>query len=574
MLRERKYLNFMFAASLLLANYIMAGTHELKAISLAQQKSESSSAILFSEDSFLAPAHWQHKDYNDDLILGVSSKKAFDQYTELTHGEEIIVAVIDSGIDINHQDLVGKIWVNSKEIPNNNYDDDHNGYIDDVTGWNFLGNSKGHGQFEQQEDGSIAKFIPGEANYQLKADTLSFIRRLRFLNSIPANQLTVAQTKEIKSLNHSMTTKRKRAEKLFKEYQLDELIFIESITELTSRGLTKENLSLELLHHIDEDLEHNEEKAFFRLKEFLTRGIDLAYISAQKEMYKIQYEFHYNMDSNARFDIVGDNPHQFIERGYGNNDVIGPNPTHGTHVAGIIAANRDNDFGIKGLASSVKIMPLRTIPDGDERDKDVANAIYYAVDNGANIINMSFGKYFSGHIKEVQEALQYAKEHNVLIVQAAGNDYLNIDKRPNFPSPFIEGEKLDNYITVGSTTPHPDETLMSPFSNFGKISVDLLAPGSFIYSTIPGNKFASMSGTSMAAPMVSGIAATLLSQNSELSSSELKNVLIQGRTKLDNHLIRKPGLIDATLADIVKYPGIVNLYNSYQQLVEHHKYLD
>lgn len=538
---------------------LFARTHELKS---------ADGTILFLEDNFLVPPNWHHRDYDEDLILGISSELAYQNHPELMQGEEIIVAVIDSGIDVNHEDLQGKIWINQEEIPNNGYDDDHNGYVDDVMGWNFLGNAKGSGEFNYSSAGQITSFTPGAPEYQLKADTLSLTRKLIYLQNLADAERTEGQNKELKSLTQNIKRKLERAKKLFDEFSMDEDIFLRALNVLQDKGLTKENVSLDELENISGPLTQTELQALSTLKGFLSRGTDLVYLTSQKEMYQTQYEVHYNMNSTIRFDIVQDDPSKIFEQGYGNNDIIGPNPTHGTHVAGIIAANRDNNFGIKGLAPNIKIMPLRAIPNGDERDKDVISAIYYAIENGAKVINLSFGKYFSEHSDKVQKALQYAKAQNVLVVQAAGNDYLSLDEKPNFPSPVINGKTLSNYITVGSTTPYLDETLMSPFSNFGKMSVDLLAPGSFIYSTIPNNKFASMSGTSMAAPMVTSIAAALLSQASTLAPEKVKKLLIGGMTKLDDHLIRKPGLAEVALSEVVKHPGIVNLYKSYQLFLD------
>ncbi len=246
--------------------------------------------------------------------------------------------------------------------------------------------------------------------------------------------------------------------------------------------------------------------------------------------------------------------------------MIGPDALHGTHIAGIIGAQRNNQVGINGVANNVKIMPIRAIPDGDERDKDIVNAIYYAVDNGAKIINMSFGKYISPNQEDVKQALLYAKEHQVLIIQAAGNDYLDIDKELSYPTPLINNTIIPNYLIIGASTANYGETLFANFSNYGKKYVDALAPGSHIYSTTPNNHYATMSGTSMAAPVATGVAAVLWSQSPNLSASQIKNYIIDGLNLLPEQSVYKPGLGQVPLASIIKNPGVLNLANSLKLL--------
>lgn len=523
--------------------------------------------ILFLEDAAHIPHGWHHKDFNSDEIVGISTEKYYSNNQIPLNSKKIIVAIIDSGIDINHEDLQGHIWINKKEIPNNGIDDDNNGYIDDVAGWNFIGNKKGSGKFIHLDpDKGTVLFEKGPKKYQLTSDTFDITRKYKYLSQIPKNQLTAAEEKEIHILLKTLNKKILRAKKLYEEYQIDEKVFTHSASLLNFNPAT---VSLEEVQSVNIDLS-NQEKVYAKqaLINFLSKDNDLNYILSQKDEYKTQFEVHYNIQNNDRFNLVEDNENKLTEKGYGNNDVIGPSPLHGTHVAGILAADRDNNFGVKGISHNVQIMPLRVVPNGDERDKDVINAIHYAVDNGARIINLSFGKYFSQHKKDVQKAILYAEKHHVLIVQAAGNDYENLDKKTSYPNPFINGKKINNFLLIGATTPYFDETLITAFTNYGKKTVDILAPGLYIYSTIPGNKYASMSGTSTAAPIVTGIIANLLSYNDSLSNTELKELLFSGVLNLNSHLIRKPGVGEAPLEDIVSIPGIVNMSNSYQKLKE------
>jgi len=265
--------------------------------------------------------------------------------------------------------------------------------------------------------------------------------------------------------------------------------------------------------------------------------------------------------------VVQDNYDDVNDRYYGNNDVMATGSEHGTHVSGIIAADRKNKIGITGIANNVEIMMIRAVPDGDEHDKDIANAIHYAVDNGAWVINMSFGKGFSPEKKWVDEAVKYAESKGVLLIHAAGNDDKNIDIEDNFPSKNINNDTLQtasNWINVGASGPTLAE-LKASFSNYGKREVSVFAPGVEIYSTLPGgNMYGSMDGTSMAAPVVSGIASLILSYYPELSAPQVKNIIEKSAIKIDSSIQIKEGDADRNiqLSDISVSGGIANAYEA------------
>ncbi|MFI5135385.1 MAG: S8 family serine peptidase, partial [Chitinophagales bacterium] len=280
-------------------------------------------------------------------------------------------------------------------------------------------------------------------------------------------------------------------------------------------------------------------------------------------------QYHYNVDYNSRA-IVGDNYDDVSERYYGNNDVAGPDPMHGTHVAGIIAADRNNNIGIKGIADNVKILVVRSVPDGDERDKDIGNSIRYAVDMGAKVINMSFGKGYSYNKKAVDDAMKYAEEHDVLIVHGAGNDAENADVKKVYPNKYFEnGGVANNFINVGASK---WDNNVAMFSDYGKKNVDLFAPGVSIYSTVPGNKYRNLQGTSMASPMVAGVAAMIRSYFPSLTAPEVREILIKSCTKMKGK-VALPGEQseqdkDDQKAKMVKWKqlcvsgGIVNAYKA------------
>lgn len=274
----------------------------------------------------------------------------------------------------------------------------------------------------------------------------------------------------------------------------------------------------------------------------------------------VNYGYNENFDSR---EIVGDNINNSQERNYGNNDVEGPDPDHGTHVAGIIAADRKNNLGIKGIADNVKIMVVRAVPNGDERDKDVANAIIYAVDNGAKIINMSFGKSFSPQKEAVDKAVRYAEQKGVLLVHAAGNDSEDIDVNKNYPSKFyLDGKEAKNWIEVGASSAGSDEDLVGSFSNYGRKMVSLFAPGVEIYSTVPDNKYKNNDGTSMASPATAGVAALLMSYFPELTALQVKDILMKSSRKFDNLKVQKPGGGKVDFNQLSASGGLVNAYEA------------
>lgn len=389
--------------------------------------------------------------YTDQAYKMLKNKKS----------ETVVVAVIDSGVDIEHEDLQGKIWVNPKEIPGNKIDDDNNGYVDDVHGWNFLGNVSG----ENQENARLEK-TRIYAKLKNKYDGVD-----------PAS--------------------------LFDE------------TEFFMYSNAKSEVEGDLA-----DLE--------QYKEGLANG---QFDAETKKYIEDQLNYKLNIYYDDR-SLIGDNPDDFSDVHYGNNDVEGPEALHGTHVSGIIAAIRGNGKGGDGVAENVKIMSIRTVPNGDEHDKDVALAIRYAVDNGAQVINMSFGKDFSPHQYEVYQAMLYADTNGVLMIHAAGNDAKDVDVEPNFPTSRFDfqDEPFSNLLTIGASTKESGEGRVASFSNFGRTSVDVFAPGLEIYNSVPQSAYMNLQGTSMAAPMVAGAAAMLKSYFPSLSMWEIKRILLETAT--------------------------------------------
>lgn len=493
---------------------------------------------------------WFNKSPELDNLEGASVDRAYAQFNPESGGETVVVAVIDSGVDILHEDLKDKIWVNEDEIPDNGVDDDMNGFVDDIHGWNFIGG----------KDGRNVEF-----------DTLEVTREYsRYMELLAAGTpLTEKEKKYFEGVARDFEESSAYAKEiydfsLFHQTQSNAyMAFLNAqlgITDFSMASLERINnpdpAVMEAVNFLIETLN------YFRSYERLGRYV---------EYYYSQVNYHYNPEYDSRSDIVRDNPEDLTESDYGNNDVTASFSSHGTHVAGIIAADRFNNLGISGIAANVRIMAVRTVPNGDERDKDVANAVRYAVDNGAQIINMSFGKGYSPNKSIVDEAFQYAEDHDVLIVHAAGNDSANNDSVDNFPNRYPEEdpeEMIGTWLDVGASSYLRGADMVAYFSNFGPGSVDLFAPGHLILSTVPDNQYESYSGTSMASPVVAGVAALLLSQDSELDGEELKELLLDTvRTypDLDVRSPENPELL-VPFMDLSITGGIVDAYRALQLL--------
>ena len=439
---------------------------------------------------------WPHRDLLTTGYPGISLAEAY-KALKGRKAQTVIVGVVDSGVDINHEDLKSIIWTNPKEIPNNGIDDDKNGYIDDVHGWNFLG--------------------------EINQDNLEYVRILKRGDTSDPDYKRAEEKydKEFKDANEKIELYSQIKERIA---QSDALIQ----KHLGKKEYTEEDLdkidasSLQLLG------------AVRGMKYLLSNGVSvketLEELSEGIKHYEDRLKYGLNKEFNPR-KVLNDNPDDITDKIYGNNNVIGPTAEgalHGTHVAGIIAAVRHNNIGIDGVADHVRIMPVRTVPDGDEYDKDVALALRYAIDNGAKVINTSFGKEFSPHKEWVYDALKYAAEKDVLIVNAAGNDTKNVDVQLTFPDDNINGKEFtDTMITIGALNYEYNENLVASFSNYGKNNVDLFSPGVQIYATVPENKYKFLDGTSMAAPEVAGVAALIRAYFPKLKAREVKQILME-----------------------------------------------
>ncbi len=507
---------------------------------------------LHAQNQPSPPTDWFLLDPEADHLQGVSAEKTYQSLLKDKPSRTVIVAIVDSGVDIDHEDLKSVIWTNEDEIPGNGIDDDKNGYIDDVHGWNFIGGKNGN---------------VNEDTYEL---TREYIRLQKKYGAIGDGKVPKKQRAEFDSFKKVRDKYEKLRDKNQKQYDLYRNMYgnIRMSVDTLKSVMKVDKLTQALLDSFkttDPTLAFAKSFTSSMLKRMDNDGnIDqaLAELDEGVQYYKVIVEYGYNPDFDSRL-IVGDNYSNLNERNYGNNDVKGPDAEHGTHVAGIIAADRKNNIGIKGIADNVRIMSVRTVPNGDERDKDVANAIRYAVDNGAQIVNMSFGKSISPDKEVVDQAVKYAEKKGVLLIHAAGNDGENIDKEKNFPTRFyLNGKSAMNWLEVGASAWGTDESFVASFSNYGKKYVDLFAPGVDIYSTTPENNYKNQSGTSMACPSTVGVAALVMSYFPDLTPLQVLDILKKSTRKFDGLKVQKPGGGQTDFNNLSNTGGLVNAYEA------------
>ena len=494
--------------------------------------------------------NWQNLDLKTDSVYGISTEKAYKELLKNKKSTRVLVAVIDAGMDIAHEDLKAIAWTNPKEIAGNNKDDDKNGYKDDVHGWSFLGSAKGNVNYDNLE---ITRLV---RQYKTKFAALD-------TNALTGKNL--ADFNEYKKLRAAFDSEYQKARSSY-----DRIAGIDKNLSAFLVAIQDQNPDLNTINNYQPK---NADEA--NIKRVLVRNMpnfkNVADFRTQAlvpslEHYQEQLEYHYNLNFDPRI-IVGDNYADINERIYGNNDVDGPDSDHGTHVAGIIGAVRTNNLGIQGVADNVRIMSVRAVPNGDERDKDVANAIRYAAANGAKVINMSFGKAYSYNKKAVDDAVKFAMSKDVLIIHAAGNDNKNTDVENNFPTRKYEDKsgEAKAWIEIGASGPKDDKTLKASFSNYGKTAVDVFAPGVGIYSTIPGSKYADHSGTSMAAPVVAGLAALIRSYYPKLTAVQVKDIIMRSAIKINHDItITDDNDVERSVpfSELCVSGAVVNAYNA------------
>ena len=523
---------------------LISGFAALVLASCGASKSASNTALLYETAPLniqkKAPINesdikrWSHLDIVKDTIPGMSVDKAYAELLKNKKSVKVIVGIVDSGVDIEQEDLKSVIWTNKKEIPGNGIDDDKNGYIDDIHGWNFLGDiTKENIEYERI---IVNKNLVDDATYQ-EAKAL--------------NDKKIVTSTNGKDRLEEMASDASKADAVLTKYLGKTGYSIEEVNAITSPDaeISKSKIMIQRVNSFG-----------MTVPEFKTE--------VQKELDGYNNVINGdNLKTNYR-KVLGDNPDDITDTKYGNNNVMGPDKEgilHGTHVAGIVAQVRYNNIGGDGIANNVEILVVRAVPDGDEYDKDIALGIRYAVDNGAKVINGSFGKSFSPHKQWVYDAIKYAESKDVLIVHAAGNDAKDIDYENNYPndSDDKKTEFADNLITIGALNYDYGNKIVARFSNFGKLNVDVFAPGVKIYASTPNNTYKFLQGTSMASPNVAGVAALIRSYYPKLSAKQVKHILMDSGIAITTDVIvgGKPSDV-RPFANLSKSGKIVNAYNA------------
>lgn len=538
-----------FSAAFAKTQQIPKAVQDLKALTKNESRYvlKNAKGTILNASTFLkaaAPENWFNLSPADGAE-GVRTEEAYNTFG-MPQSEDIIVAVIDSGVDVNHEDLQGNIWINEDEVANDGIDNDGNGYVDDVFGWNFIGGSNGMATIVKDETlKNGIRLVKGDPAAQIDADTLEVTRELVRMKKLKqrveelGESLTPLQAAYLEKVQKVVGEAVTTARDVITNYSARLKSYKAAEEVLKTAGVS--TMTVEAVRALE-----SEDPAVLEAKNtmlaLLSNGLTEARLNRILDYYGDQLQYYYNESFNPRT-IVGDNYSDLNEKVYGNNDVIGPDSGHGTHVSGSIAAVRDNSLGIKGVATNVKIMAIRVVPNGDERDKDVANGIRYAVDNGARIINMSFGKAYSPFKRAVDEAVKYAESKGVLLVHAAGNDNKNNDYLPSYPERTYrkENREFNNWLEIGASSYKKGLSLPADFSNFGKKTVDFFAPGVDIYSTTPDNQYDTYSGTSMASPTAAGVAALLLSYDPSMDADAVKALMIDTSRRYPKLEVNLPG---------------------------------
>jgi hypothetical protein len=483
------------------------------------------------------PDRWWYQSTLPGGVPGASIDAAHALLAGRRPAREVVVAIIDGGVDTAHEDLDAVLWTNADETPGNGTDDDRNGYVDDVRGWNFIGGPSGESvNYDTYEVTRLHAACTGAA----AAGPLQSPGPER------CAEIAVAFQAEVDEVSEQVA--------MVDQIQQIYPLIVQALTQALGAEPTPENVAA---------LQPGNAQIAQARQIYLdlhAAGLDQETLAEQGEAIRSLLRYGLDTSFNPR-GIVGDDWTDTTGQSYGNADVAGPDAGHGTAVASVVAAERANGVGIEGIADGVRIMSIRTVPNGDERDKDVANAIRYAVDNGAHIINMSFGKAFSPQKEAVDAAVRYADQRGVLMVHASGNDGEDLGTSESYPiREYQGGGEASLWIEVGASSWEAPDALAAPFSNYGAQRVDIFAPGVAIQSAAPGNEYAPEDGTSLAAPVVTGVAALLMAYFSDLDAAEVKEILLDTATSRRELLVMRPGSMGSMVrfGELSVTGGVVN----------------
>lgn len=520
-------------------------------------------AVALQAQEGVPVENWHLLDYSKNGVYGIGINRAYHELLKNRTSKAVVVAVIDSGIDTLHEDLKPVLWHNPQKEGEQSRKRAGR-YWGDEYGWNFIGNrdSAGYNLLHDSQEEERFYYL-----YRSRFETLAAGKR-------PAGKDRRIYTAWLRSKKALVGRTREQMAVdalegyLYNYYPRWDALFQKLLARKVYTGK-------EVQAYQTEDKLLKMDRYFYGL---LFAKVAPAVTNAQLpqalmpvlDSMRRKIKIPDTPPADYRAAVVKDNYNKLSDRYYGNSNVMAANRMHGTHAAGIIGAVRENGKGMDGVADKVQIMMVRVVPEGDEHDKDVALAIRYAVDNGAQIINMSFGKAYSPQQHWVEAAIRYAGRRGVLIVKAAGNSGASLDSVPDYPA----GRYLNNntpipyMITVGASGPGA-EALIPGFTNYGRESVDVFAPGVQIYSTVGYDSagraiqgYKRISGTSMAAPVVTGMAAVLKSYYPRLSAADIKAIIEASVTPVAFPVQKPQSGQWVPMAALCKTGGIVNAFEA------------
>lgn len=535
-----------------------------------------------SNDKKQSDLDWFNCSFDKDGIYGAEVNKAYDFLKDKKIKKRPVVAIIGTGLDIEHEDLKDAIWKNPKEKKINGKDNDKNGYIDDIHGWNFLGGKDGTVMEKTMEEGDREfirlfdkgygkYFYDGENFYQMINDKKTkvpapdnmneyryYVNRVlsesRIAGSYGGYQLSYLIRDYGKHFDRMMRAKYPNQELTQKEFgicydpkaakrdSLSEVAFMIYIMGFT----VSQTDSWDVVHNA------------------IKSGDQITMAKEEYEKAMQQY------GNDGRKEIVGDNYLDLNDYKYGNNVLLTSDAFAGTMLGGIIAANRENDWGMNGIMDKAELMTLRVkANEGEPYLKDVVLAIRYAVDNHADIIMLpqQATLYPDNQKKWVDEALKYAESKGVLVVVPTREYSVDMAKMEFYPNRWMTGEKeLTNLMIVASSDKNGNPSMSS---NYGAKEVDLFAPGTDVYSSYTGDTYQKASGAGLAAAATVGVAALIKAYYPELSGSQIRNLLIKSVTsRADAEVEKGIRVKDRVTQDLFLFgdlclsKGILNAYNA------------
>mgnify|MGYP000162688740 FL=1 len=521
---------------------------------------------------------WYNCSFDKDGVYGCEVNKAYDFLKDRKIKKRPIVALIGTGIDVEHEDIKQAIWVNPKEKADGK-DNDKNGLVDDINGWNFLGGKDGQVMEATMREGD-REFL------RLKDKYADYIFDGKNYNKVIDGKLTkVADPENIEEYNYyrNQVLPESPMAGTYSGWQLTDVLkayadkFDQMMKErFPGKELTEADFSI--CYDPKAPRDSLSEVSFMMCAmgfgvyktdkwETVYSGIKSG---AQIEQAKAEYERKVGQfGADGRKDIIGDNYLDINDNKYGNNVLLTADAAIGTMEAGIIVAKRENGLGGNGIMDQAEIMTLRVAANGEPYLKDIALAIRYAVDHQADIIMLPVQNtlYPEDQKKWISEALEYAESKGVFCVTPAWEGAQDLAVETYYPNRWMTGKKeLTNLMVVCSSDKNGNPSMNS---NYGAKEVDLYAPGMEIYSTYTGDTYQSGTGLGLAAATTVGVAALIKAYYPHLTGTQIRNILLETVTSRKDAEVEKGIVVDGKptqdlflFGDLCLSGGIINAYQA------------